>query len=36
MRPRYPTWSHMGDALAPATDVTGAEVALVGLLAADS
>ncbi|SNR27195.1 hypothetical protein SAMN06265355_101630 [Actinomadura mexicana] len=29
-------WTHMGDALAPATDVTGAEVGLVGLLAADS
>ncbi|MEV0660114.1 hypothetical protein ACIBI3_02425 [Actinomadura luteofluorescens] len=26
-------WTHMGDALALATDVTGAEVALVGLLA---
>ena len=26
-------WTHMGDALAPATDVTGAEVALVGMLA---
>ena len=29
-------WTHMGDALAQATDVTGAEVALVGLLAGDS
>ncbi|NDU71238.1 hypothetical protein GWI34_01175 [Actinomadura sp. DSM 109109] len=29
-------WTHMGDALAPAADVTGAEVALVGLFAADS
>ena len=29
-------WTHMGDALAPATDVTGAEVALVGLLTSES
>lgn len=29
-------WTHMGDALAPADDITGAEVALVGLLAAET